>query len=206
MTRRLRGRRVQRGAGVRAARPTCSAFRSSRSRSSRPTTTRRPTTSFYAAACLHPAEPPTGAAVRAAAKDKGYSLASYVSSPRLRLAQRRARRTLLRLRGQRRAAVREARRRRRPVERQSHRPSLDDPGPRLHLLARRRSPASAMLASTASSASTPRWPTTSRSGADNWIGPDVVITRDTDPNTMWRPARSGERRDRKTLDVFKVAG
>ncbi len=42
-------------------------------------------------------------------------------------------------------------------------------------------------------------------GRDNWIGPHVVITRDTDPDTMWRPARS-ERRDRSTLEVFKVGG
>ena len=41
-------------------------------------------------------------------------------------------------------------------------------------------------------------------GADNWIGPNVVITRDTDPNTTWRPARS-EKRDRGTLELFGVS-
>jgi sugar O-acyltransferase (sialic acid O-acetyltransferase NeuD family) len=40
-------------------------------------------------------------------------------------------------------------------------------------------------------------------GADNWIGPNVVITRDTEPNSMWRPARS-ERRDKGTLELFGV--
>jgi sugar O-acyltransferase (sialic acid O-acetyltransferase NeuD family) len=40
-------------------------------------------------------------------------------------------------------------------------------------------------------------------GADNWIGPHVVITRSTDPNTIWRPARS-EKRDGTTLELFKV--
>src|SRR4051794_38578091 len=39
-------------------------------------------------------------------------------------------------------------------------------------------------------------------GTDNWIGPHVVITRDTEPNTVWRPARS-ERREGTTLDLFK---
>jgi sugar O-acyltransferase (sialic acid O-acetyltransferase NeuD family) len=38
-------------------------------------------------------------------------------------------------------------------------------------------------------------------GADNWIGPNVTITRDTEPNSMWRPARS-ERRERGTLETF----
>jgi sugar O-acyltransferase (sialic acid O-acetyltransferase NeuD family) len=41
-------------------------------------------------------------------------------------------------------------------------------------------------------------------GADNWIGPHVVITRSTDPDTTWRPARS-ERRDGSTLELFRVA-
>jgi sugar O-acyltransferase (sialic acid O-acetyltransferase NeuD family) len=40
-------------------------------------------------------------------------------------------------------------------------------------------------------------------GADNWIGPDVVITRDTEPDSIWRPARS-ERREGSTLELFKV--
>src|SRR5437868_4960954 len=31
-------------------------------------------------------------------------------------------------------------------------------------------------------------------GAYNWLGPDVVITRNTEPDTVWRPARS-EKRD-----------
>lgn len=41
-------------------------------------------------------------------------------------------------------------------------------------------------------------------GEDNWIGPHVVITRDTAPNTMWRPAPS-EQRARPTLDAFGIA-
>jgi sugar O-acyltransferase (sialic acid O-acetyltransferase NeuD family) len=41
-------------------------------------------------------------------------------------------------------------------------------------------------------------------GPDNWIGPHVVITRDTEPNAMWRPARS-DKRDKGTLELFKVA-
>jgi sugar O-acyltransferase (sialic acid O-acetyltransferase NeuD family) len=40
-------------------------------------------------------------------------------------------------------------------------------------------------------------------GTDNWIGPHVVITRDTEPDSMWRPARS-ERREGSTLELFKV--
>jgi sugar O-acyltransferase (sialic acid O-acetyltransferase NeuD family) len=40
-------------------------------------------------------------------------------------------------------------------------------------------------------------------GADNWVGPHVVITRDTEPNTTWRPARS-ERREEPTLELFRV--
>jgi sugar O-acyltransferase (sialic acid O-acetyltransferase NeuD family) len=40
-------------------------------------------------------------------------------------------------------------------------------------------------------------------GADNWIGPHVVITRDTPPNAMWRPAPS-EQRTRPTLEAFGV--
>jgi len=40
-------------------------------------------------------------------------------------------------------------------------------------------------------------------GADNWIGPHVVITRDTEPNSTWRPARS-ERREQPTLELFRV--
>lgn len=41
-------------------------------------------------------------------------------------------------------------------------------------------------------------------GPDNWIGPHVVITRDTDPNSIWRPARS-EKRDKGTLELFGVS-
>lgn len=40
-------------------------------------------------------------------------------------------------------------------------------------------------------------------GRDTWIGPHVVITRDTEPNTTWRPARSEQRRE-PTLDLFGV--
>jgi sugar O-acyltransferase (sialic acid O-acetyltransferase NeuD family) len=40
-------------------------------------------------------------------------------------------------------------------------------------------------------------------GADNWIGPHVVITRDTEPNSTWRPARS-EQREKSTLELFRV--
>jgi sugar O-acyltransferase (sialic acid O-acetyltransferase NeuD family) len=42
-------------------------------------------------------------------------------------------------------------------------------------------------------------------GADNWIGPHVIITRDTEPNSTWRPARS-ERREKPTLELFHVSG
>jgi sugar O-acyltransferase (sialic acid O-acetyltransferase NeuD family) len=40
-------------------------------------------------------------------------------------------------------------------------------------------------------------------GPDNWIGPHVVITRDTPPNSMWRPTPS-EKRARPTLEAFGV--
>ena len=40
-------------------------------------------------------------------------------------------------------------------------------------------------------------------GRDSWLGPHVVITRDTEPNTVWRPARS-ERRAEPTLELFGV--
>lgn len=42
-------------------------------------------------------------------------------------------------------------------------------------------------------------------GRDNWIGPHVTITRDTEPNSFWKPARS-ERRDQPTLELFGVSG
>lgn len=41
-------------------------------------------------------------------------------------------------------------------------------------------------------------------GPDNWIGPHVIITRDTEPNQMWRPARS-EARGKGTLELLGVA-
>jgi carbonic anhydrase/acetyltransferase-like protein (isoleucine patch superfamily) len=41
-------------------------------------------------------------------------------------------------------------------------------------------------------------------GADNWIGPHVVITRDTEPDSTWRPARS-ERRSEPTRQLFGVS-
>jgi sugar O-acyltransferase (sialic acid O-acetyltransferase NeuD family) len=41
-------------------------------------------------------------------------------------------------------------------------------------------------------------------GADNWIGPHTTITRDTEPDTFWRPARS-EKRDVGVLETFGVA-
>jgi sugar O-acyltransferase (sialic acid O-acetyltransferase NeuD family) len=40
-------------------------------------------------------------------------------------------------------------------------------------------------------------------GRDNWIGPHTIITRDTEPNSFWRPARS-ERREQTTLELFGV--
>ena len=40
-------------------------------------------------------------------------------------------------------------------------------------------------------------------GRDNWLGPHVVITRDTEPNSFFRPARS-ERREQTTLETFGV--
>jgi sugar O-acyltransferase (sialic acid O-acetyltransferase NeuD family) len=40
-------------------------------------------------------------------------------------------------------------------------------------------------------------------GRDNWIGPHTTITRDTEPDSFWRPARS-ERRDTGTLELFGV--
>jgi sugar O-acyltransferase (sialic acid O-acetyltransferase NeuD family) len=40
-------------------------------------------------------------------------------------------------------------------------------------------------------------------GRDTWIGPHVVITRDTEPSSIWRPARS-ERREETTLALFGV--
>ena len=41
-------------------------------------------------------------------------------------------------------------------------------------------------------------------GRDNWIGPHPTITRDTEPDTFWRPARS-EKRDVGVLETFGVA-
>jgi sugar O-acyltransferase (sialic acid O-acetyltransferase NeuD family) len=41
-------------------------------------------------------------------------------------------------------------------------------------------------------------------GRDNWIGPHVTITRSTEPDSFYRPARS-ERRDQSTLEIFGVA-
>ena len=40
-------------------------------------------------------------------------------------------------------------------------------------------------------------------GADTWIGPHVVLTRDAPPNSVWRPARS-ERREEPTLELFGI--
>ena len=40
-------------------------------------------------------------------------------------------------------------------------------------------------------------------GRDSWIGPHVVLTRGTDPETFWRPARS-DRKDESTLELFGV--
>lgn len=40
-------------------------------------------------------------------------------------------------------------------------------------------------------------------GQDNWLGPHVVITRETEPNSFWRPARS-DRREQTTLELFGV--
>jgi sugar O-acyltransferase (sialic acid O-acetyltransferase NeuD family) len=40
-------------------------------------------------------------------------------------------------------------------------------------------------------------------GADAWLGPHVAVTRDVDPNTVWRPARS-ERRDVGARELFEV--
>jgi sugar O-acyltransferase (sialic acid O-acetyltransferase NeuD family) len=40
-------------------------------------------------------------------------------------------------------------------------------------------------------------------GRDSWIGSHVVITRDTEPDSTWRPARS-ERRDEGTRALFGV--
>jgi sugar O-acyltransferase (sialic acid O-acetyltransferase NeuD family) len=42
-------------------------------------------------------------------------------------------------------------------------------------------------------------------GPDNWLGPDVTITRSTGPNEFWRPARS-DRKDQPTLELFGVEG
>ena len=38
-------------------------------------------------------------------------------------------------------------------------------------------------------------------GRDTWIGPDVVITRDVEPGSVYRPARS-EKRDMTSLELF----
>jgi sugar O-acyltransferase (sialic acid O-acetyltransferase NeuD family) len=40
-------------------------------------------------------------------------------------------------------------------------------------------------------------------GEDVWLGPDVVITRDVEPNTVWRPPRS-ERRETRARELFGV--
>ena len=40
-------------------------------------------------------------------------------------------------------------------------------------------------------------------GRDTWIGPDVVITRDVEPGSVYRPARS-EKRDVTSLELFGV--
>lgn len=40
-------------------------------------------------------------------------------------------------------------------------------------------------------------------GRDSWLGPHVVVTRSTEPETFWRPARS-DRKDESTLELFGV--
>ena len=97
------------------------------------------------------------------AKAAGYRLVSYVSSRCTLPAATPAGRQLLHPRGQHHPAVRHDRQRRDAVERQPHRPRLDDRGPLLHHLARRRLRARARRRAIASSASTPRCATRSRS-------------------------------------------
>lgn len=40
-------------------------------------------------------------------------------------------------------------------------------------------------------------------GEDNWLGPHVVITRSTEPNRFWRPARS-DAKEQGVLEMFGV--
>jgi len=89
---------------------------------------------------------------RGGGKGQGVPPGQLRELQRLRRQERRDRGALLRLRGQHGAAIRANRRQRRALERQPHRPSLQDPGQLLHLVARGDLPALARSARTASSA------------------------------------------------------
>ena len=42
-------------------------------------------------------------------------------------------------------------------------------------------------------------------GRDTWLGPHVVVTRDVEPGSVYRPARS-EKRDVTSLELFGIEG
>ena len=138
---------------------------------------------------LHAAQPPADAA-RRRRQGRGLRAGQLRQPARLRLAQRRARRALLHLRGQRRCS------------RSSRSATMSCCGaattsaitpasattsssPRTSW-----SRASARSARTASSASTPRSPTTSMSARDCWIGPGVVLGKDTKDGELYRSRRA----------------
>ena len=70
------------------------------------------------------------------ASKRGYELVTYVCSKAIHWGPQRVRRQYVHLRGERDPALRDDRRRHRALERQPHRPRLDDRRPRLHRLAR----------------------------------------------------------------------
>ena len=150
---------------------------------------------------------PSSTALRARLASRGQgaratALGQLRQQPRLRVAQRRARRALLHLRGQHRAAVRQGRRQRRAVERQPHRPPLDDRRQLLHRLARRDLGQRRGRREHASSASTRRSSTTSRSARTAGSARDVSLTRSIPPGSVYRPPRS-EQRD---VTSYKLLG
>ena len=164
----------------------------------------RPSTRSTPPLRLHPGQRAAARGSYEAAKAKGYRAGVLRQPARLRLAQRRARRALLHLREQRRAAVRHASAatsccgaattsattRRSATTASSRRTSW--------------SRASSRSARTASSASTRRWSNNITIGRDTWIGPQVTITRDVESGSVFRPARS-ELRDESSLELFGVA-